>query len=207
MIEKVSFDLKKDMEIPGGIDSKLEECISPVCFALWAWDQLNLEMGEASIIAGSNKFSNIFAQVAVWHGAIPCIHIGKQVKQIDGIEYIEVNLNDPEETVKFLRDKIKHKPGIAVLDLSGQPELISILLEHLPRWGRIMFAAPVTKPLTMDYYNNVHRSGTHILSTIFDASVAFRQMTKLPLSLHFERALSIVQSREMGRKLLQISQG
>jgi hypothetical protein len=46
------------------------------------------------------------------------------------------------------------------VDLSGDGNLISVLLEALPRWGRLMLAASKPQPFTTAFYTDIHRKGT-----------------------------------------------
>jgi hypothetical protein len=55
-------------------------------------------------------------------------------------------------------------PRVAAIDLSGNGEVIAMLLEALPRWGRLMLAGPCPEPFSTAFYTDVHRKGVIVCS-------------------------------------------
>jgi len=59
------------------------------------------------------------------------------------------------------------------VDLSGRADVIDVLLEVIPRWGRLLLAGPAGTPVTIDYYRNVHRKGIVFATTVLEPSRVF----------------------------------
>jgi threonine dehydrogenase-like Zn-dependent dehydrogenase len=110
-------------------------------------------------------------------------------------------MSDPEEALRQLKKRIQDKAGFAAIDLSGRPETIDLLLEVVPRWGRVMLAGRTRQPLTVDFYNNVHRKGVLLLTSIFDpASVLLHAGSAAYLAAAFR----ILQNKEMATICAQL---
>ena len=118
-----------------------------------------------------------------------------------GIETL--SLQDPELAVEKLKQRIAGKTGFAAVDLSGLPEIIDVILEALPRWGRVMLLGFESRPVTIDFYKNVHYKGAVILSAVFDPSLVFTKDPELVAQL--PRAIRILRSGPAGQTLLASS--
>lgn len=137
-------------------------------FALRVWEKLGLELGEAAIYTTGNSLSRLVGQVALWRGASPVIQLGKEEENNSKSHLVEfLAIDDAEDSIRLLSNRIKNKPGIAIVELSGNPEIIDIILEIIPKWGRIICAAHSGSPLTIDFYNNIHRKGVIVQSYMY----------------------------------------
>ncbi|MCS6897901.1 MAG: hypothetical protein NZM29_08005 [Nitrospira sp.] len=147
----------------------------PLAAALRAWDRLRLELGEVAVYTEGGGFADLLGLVAVWRGGLPVIRLDYDSGR-DPLENGErLSINDPEETLRQLQNRIKDKPGFAAIDLSGRPEVIDLLLEVAPRWGRVMLVGQTRKSVTIDFYNNVHRKGTLLLCDVFDPAMMLKK--------------------------------
>jgi threonine dehydrogenase-like Zn-dependent dehydrogenase len=192
---------KKDcIIVPNTLGVDLALLAPPLAFALWTWEKLHLELGEVAVYTDGNPFSSLIGQVAIWRGGLPVIRVGRD----DGGELnnkIEIlNIEDPDVTVEKLKKRIEGKAGFAAIDLSGNPEIIDILLEVLPRWGRLMVAGQKSQPFLIDFYKNIHRKGASVFSTIFDPSLIFEDDHELLEQLN--KAFLILQNECMAQTLL-----
>jgi len=186
--------------VPGDLAVDLALWLPPLALGLWVWEKLSLELGEVAVCTEGHPFTDLVAQVALWRGACPLIRIGHDVRDhsIPGMEAL--SLEDPELAVDTLKKRCQNKPGFAAIDLSGLPEMIDIILDALPRWGRVMLGGPTHGPVTLDFYNNVHYKGAVMLSAVFDPSLVFTE--KRELTDHLDRAIRIVQNRNLAHTLL-----
>lgn len=188
------------VSLPDMTDLAETNLLMPLAFALWAWERLNLEIGEIALVTGDNVFSGVFAQAARLYGALPVFQLGNDLKDFQGIDNIEINRDEPLATIELLRNRIQDKAGFAAIDLSGKPEIIDVIFEVLPKWGKIMLLKQAEYPLTIDYYNNLHRKGICMFSYQLNPVVLFEN--KLELASIITRACRITQSRTMSKSFL-----
>ena len=132
--------------------------------ALKVWRQLRLEIGEAAIYTDGDELTDVVGLVAAWQGGLPVVRLTSAsvvpvVSTGDDVETIGV---DDGAAVERLRSITSTAPGVAAVDLSGNGEVISMLLEALPRWGRLLLAGPSPQPFTTAFYADVHRKGVVI---------------------------------------------
>ena len=203
---------KKEMEIDPanflrikGIDPKIAHFLPPLTLALWAWDKLDLEMGELALLAGDSRYTMVFAQVAFWRGAYPVIRITQTAHRENEPKFLcTLNVENADEN-RRLRQLVSDRPGFAAIDLSGREMLIDYLFELGPKWGRIMLASPVHNEITIDYYNNIHRKGTCIYSTILEDSLVFQVQNKEEMVFHLDRASRILRNPEMSTSIAKLA--
>jgi hypothetical protein len=174
--------------IPAPLEIDQALLAPPLALALRVWEQLHLEMGEAAVYTDGNVFSNFVGQVAIWRGGCPVMKLLRDANESvpDRVERIGLK-TDSDETVGRIKNRIKEKAGFAAVDLSGRPEIIDLLLEVMPRWGKLMIAGRTQRSLTIDFYNNVHRKGLVLSCGTFDPSTIFdkREESKAYLDAAF----------------------
>ena len=189
--------------IPDDLDVDLAIWVPPLAFALWIWEKLSLELGEVAVYSGGSPFSELVGQVALRRGGCPVIRLGKRGLEDLHPEIETLSLQDPELTVEKLKRRIAGKTGFAAVDLSDLPEIIDVILEALPRWGRVMLLGFESRPVTIDFYKNVHYKGAVILSGVFDPTLVFAKDPEFAVQL--PRAIRILRSGLAGHTLLASS--
>jgi hypothetical protein len=151
--------------------------IPPTAQALRVWRRLTLELGEAAIYTDGHPLAEFIGLVATWHGAHPVIRLTtSDAGAIDDVE--TVNVGDAQAAVERIRSLTASAAGLAAVDLSGRGNVLSALLEALPRWGRLMLAGPSPEPFTTAFYADVHRKGALVcaagdLDTVFSDPAAW----------------------------------
>jgi len=95
------------------VQSSLEEeymlLIPPLAFALWVWDRVDLEIGEAAVVSAGHPLSALLGQVALWYGACPVIRLGEDQLFWPNCEILSEG--EQEEIVDGLRSRVGNKPG------------------------------------------------------------------------------------------------
>ena len=143
---------------PTANDADLAVLIPAVSAALWVWDTMALDIGEIAIVTDGHRYSRLVALAATWYGAEPVLFVtGDPATAPAGVTPVS-DVIGADET-KALAKRLKQRPGVAAAELSGRAETVDLVLETIPTWARLMFAASRREPLTMDYYVNVHRKG------------------------------------------------
>jgi threonine dehydrogenase-like Zn-dependent dehydrogenase len=186
--------------IPNDLDIRLAIWIPALAFALWIWEKLSLELGDVAVYSGGTPFSELVGQVALRRGGCPVIRLGNHVSEDLNPGTETLSLEDPVFAVEKLKLRIAGKTGFAAVDLSGLPEIIDVILEALPRWGRVMLLGFESRPVTIDFYKNVHYKGAVILSGVFDPSLVFAKDPELVAQL--PRAIRILRSGSTAQPLL-----
>ncbi|MBI4524215.1 MAG: hypothetical protein HY695_10440 [Deltaproteobacteria bacterium] len=177
--------------VPDGLDADVAILAPPLALVLWIWEKLALELGEIAVYSEGTPFSALVGRVAWWRGGCPVIGIGTNQRQEFGAKVETLGLEDPEALISELKQRVKDKAGFAAVDLSGCPEVIDVLLEVLPPRGRLMLAGPKNRPLTIDFYNNIHRKGARLYATVFDPALIFDDPCEFSFPL--QRAYRILQ--------------
>lgn len=154
--------------VPSSLGAEEALLAVPLASALYLWDRLGLELGEVAVYTEGSDFADLIGQVAIWRGGLPVIRLdhGSVGPALDQGECLSIA--DQEEALRRLQLRIKDKPGVAAVDLSGRPEIIDLILEVIPRWGRVMLAGRSQQRVTVDFYTNVHRKGAVLLCEAFD---------------------------------------
>jgi len=160
--------------LPSALDPALAVLVPAVAAALALWETLRLELGDAAVWTSGGPLSALVGQAALWRGACPGIELGAESsKSLDPRQVEHVELTDSEAAAAKLASLISARPGFAAVDLSGRADVIDVLLEVIPRWGRLLLAGPPGTPVTIDYYRNVHRKGIVLASTVLEPSRVF----------------------------------
>lgn len=144
--------------------------VPTVSRALWVWDTLALELGDVALVTSGNPHAELLAVVATWYGAQPVLRLSRATTPpppgIEGFSF-----DDPQGAIKTLSGRLAGRPGVAAVDLSGRSDIVEVLLESLPTFSRLLLAGTAREPLTIDFYNNVHRKGLDLHSGVFDPSL------------------------------------
>jgi hypothetical protein len=193
------------LSVPRDLGIEAALAAPPLALALWIWDRLHLELGEAAIYTDGDFFSDLsdlVGQVALWRGGCPVIKVCGDAEEILPAGGRSLTTTDPDGTLQRLLHWIKDKPGVGAVDLSGRPEMIDLLLEVMPRWGRLMIAGRTCQRLTVDFYNNVHRKGVILSSMVFDPTFVFQGRWGVA---HLAAAFRILQNKEMAAVCLRLT--
>jgi hypothetical protein len=158
--------------VPHEIDTADALLVTRVAQALRVWRQLGLELGEAAVYTDGGDLADLIGLLAKWHGGMPVIRLtDTDVAPLDGIQDLAVH--DATTAVAKLRAMIAQAPAVAAVDLSGRGSVIGVLLEALPRWGRLMLAGPPPDAFTTAFYTDVHRKGTIVCAAGDLDAIAF----------------------------------
>jgi hypothetical protein len=189
------------IRLPDGLDVRRALAVPMLATALWAWDELDLELGDASVYTTGSALERMIGCVAIWRGALPVARLGNDgTRVLSGTQPIAAA--DPHAAMRQLAETVRAAPGFAAIDLTGRGEVLDILLEVAPRWGRILLGAPTSSRLTVDFYNNVHRKGTYLRTARLDPLLVFDSTyaaTRLP---HVARAIRILADDELAARCL-----
>ena len=159
--------------LPASLNPAVAVLVPPIAAALALWETLRLELGDAAVWTSGGPLSGLVGQAALWRGACPGIELGEPSGVYDPRQVEQVHLADTEAAATRLVTLVSTRPGFAAVDLSGRADVIDVLLEVIPRWGRLLLAGPAGTPVTIDYYRNVHRKGIVFATTVLEPSRVF----------------------------------
>lgn len=166
--------------VPPSLNSREALLAVPLAAALRVWDRLQLELGEVAVYTEGSDFADLIGQVGGWQGGLPVIRLNHNPVGASADRGECLSISDPDEALRRLQARIKDKPGFAAVDLSGRPEIIDLLLEVMPRWGRLLLAGKAQQSLTVDFYNNVHRKGVSLFCEVFEPVSILEKKWKEP---------------------------
>jgi hypothetical protein len=187
-------DPSRCMAVPAGLGSEQALELPALAWSLWAWDQLDLELGELAIYCPGSPFDHLIGAAALMYGALPVIQIGTaDFEPAPGVQV--VSSTDSGVLIGELRERSKKSAGVAALDLSGKAEITDVLFEGLPRASRLMLAAYRGTPLNIDFYNNVHRKGVLLRNAVCDPLAWFEPTALVKHDDYLLRAGRLLQQR------------
>ncbi|MGE0462488.1 MAG: hypothetical protein AB7Q16_14065 [Vicinamibacterales bacterium] len=141
---------------------------SAVSTALWVWDTLALEIGEIALVTDGHPSSRLVALAGTWYGASPVFLLSdRDLPALPGVTLLPAAAD--ADSSRDLTGRLRQRPGVAAVELSGRAPAVDLLLEAVPTWSRLMLAGPRVEPFTIDYYVNVHRKGLRLVSAALDA--------------------------------------
>lgn len=185
--------------IHSSIDSSVALQLPTVYWALGSFQQIGFELGEVLIVIGDHPFKGIFSLMAKWHGALQVIDFHNTLYNSKDDNHISFEGPSISEIVnKFKAIGI----NTVFLDFSGKPDLIELLFSQIPQWGRCILAGHYSQPITIDYYNDIHRKGVNVFSIDFDFSQLFNDNTRNQEILL--RSLKILMNKNFGQQILSL---
>jgi hypothetical protein len=143
------------------------ELIGAVSRALWVWDTLDLELGEMVVVTDGAPEARLVALVATWYGPAQVLFVTEDASAMPPGVTAHAMLAGAEET-GALSARLGERPGVAAAELSGHADAVDALLESIPRFSRLLLAGTSRAPVTIDYYNNVHRKGVRLVSAVLE---------------------------------------
>jgi threonine dehydrogenase-like Zn-dependent dehydrogenase len=191
------------LRITGSLDATRALAVPPLAVALSMWESLHLELGDAAVVTSGSPLSALAAQVALWRGGCPVVDLGpadsKSVTDVPRIDW-----SDPEEAARQLTEATARRPGFAAVELSGRAEVLDILLEVMPRWTRLLLAGAAGKPVTIDFYKNVHRKGAVIAATDVEPASIFDVVHGAAVRDQIAAATAALQNTRMASRCLSL---
>lgn len=172
--------------------------------ALQMWEELQLEMGEAAIFTGEGPLAALLKLTASWHGANPVLHLARPTQSISPSPSASSEDGEPESIRKTLQGWRADLPGLAVVDLTGQANMIDLLLEVLPPYGRLMLAGPVSRPVIVDWYKNVHRKGARVLARHLEPAAMLGPAPGTASAARLRRAFAVMGNLELASAVRQV---
>lgn len=179
--------------VPANIDTEAALLAPLLAMAFDVWDELSLELGETAVCTGGGPLAGLVTLAAVYRGACPVIRLACPEETVAGVKSMTISREDTESSVDELRDVFLTRPGTAVVELTGRADMVDVLLESIPRYSRLMLAGGESEPLTVDYYNNMHRSGITVLARRLQAADALLAPQGSRLASQLARAFRILQ--------------
>ena len=158
------------LPVPEAFEPAAALLAPPLALALWVWERARLELGEAAAVAAGHPLSPLLAWIAVLRGGFPVLQLGGRA----GAEHVEVIDPAGPDAADRLAGTLAARPGAALVDPSGRPEVADLLLEAMPRWGRLVLAGRAGAPMTFDVYRDVHLKGATVVALRLDPGLLFR---------------------------------
>ena len=163
---------------------------------LAVWEELHLELGEIAVVTGDGVHSSMAGVAATICGALPVVHLGRQVASHGELHRISVRSDESEACLDRLRGIMCDGYGVAAVELSGQAGVLDLLLESLPRYSRLMLAGSRSQPATIDYYNNIHRKGVFVLTRDLEPAAHLGTTPGKGMEDYLRRAFILLEDRD-----------
>lgn len=179
--------------IDGNLSAQVALHVPALALSLWAWEQMQLEIGEAAVYTAESPFEHFLGETAILRGALPVFQLGaaSNYRTPDGVEVLAVG----ETLLNELKGRLADSVGLAAIDLSGKAEVTDVIFETLPRWGRLLLAAHRPTPINIDFYNNVHRKGIDMRGCSFDPLQVFDPAQRANYEVFIRRAIALLARR------------
>jgi hypothetical protein len=181
------------------LDAKLSAEVAlhvpALALSLWAWDQMQLEIGEAAVYTAESPFQHFLGEAALLRGALPVIQLGSSSTYLAPPHVQVLDAGESSALLTELKGRLADCVGVAAIDLSGKAEVTDVIFETLPRWGRLLLAAHQPAPINIDFYNNVHRKGIDMRGCSLDPLQVFDPALRATYDAFVQRAVALLTRR------------
>lgn len=184
------------VRLPSGVTVAQALLVPPLAAVLALWETLQLELGDVAVITSGSVLSPLAAEVAWWRGGSPVVTLGP-ASVTDNPATAHIDWSDPEEAGRHLLTAMGSRPGFAALELSGRADMIDLLFESIPRWGRLLLAGSAGQPITVDFYKNIHRKGVTVNTAVLEPAALFESVAGAPARARVTHAVRILQNAVM----------
>lgn len=162
------------VELSSQIEPELAILVPRLATALSAWSRLGLELGEAAVIVADDvALARWLSLVAAWFGGMPVIASTTMSPDLAVLPSGRLCSGSSDGLVGSIRQSTADSAGWAGIETTGRPDMLEVMLEAVPKWGRIALGGQNSGSATVDFYNNVHRKGVHILSATLSTAALF----------------------------------
>jgi NADPH:quinone reductase-like Zn-dependent oxidoreductase len=168
----VAADAADAVLLPPGVTLAQALLVPSLAAVLALWETLQLELGDVAVITSGSVLSPLAAEVALWRGGCPVVTLGP-ASVADNPATTHIDWSEPEEAGRQLLAAIGSRPGFAALELSGRADMMDLLFESIPRWGRLLLAGSAGQPITVDFYKNIHRKGVTVNTAVLEPAALF----------------------------------
>jgi hypothetical protein len=172
-VTTLAVDGAQCIALDNNISAEAALHVPALALSLWAWDQMQLEIGEAAVYTPDSPFPHFLGQAALLRGALPVIQLGTSSTYQPPAHVDVMNSAESSALLNELKGRLADCVGAAAIDASGKAEITDVIFETLPRWGRLLLAAQRPTPINIDFYNNVHRKGIDMRGCSFDPLQVF----------------------------------
>jgi NADPH:quinone reductase-like Zn-dependent oxidoreductase len=190
---EVDADAVDAVLLPPGVTVAQALLVPPLAAALALWDTLQLELGDVAVITSGSVLSPLAAEVALWRGGCPVVTLGP-ASVSDNPSTTHIDWSDPEEAGRQLLAAMGERPGFAALELSGRADMMDLLFESIPRWGRLLLAGSAGQPITVDFYKNIHRKGVTVNTAVLEPAALFNPAAGAAARAQVTHAIRILQN-------------
>lgn len=189
------------IRVPRPIGPDLAIMIPPLAAALAAWFSLRLELGEAAVVVSDEaNVSRWLALAAQWYGGMPVVASTSRQGDL-GVDLPEpICSESPDGLVDSIRRDTANRPGWTGLECTGRPEMLEVMLDAVPKWGRIALADQSSSPATIDFYNNVHRKGVRLSGVSLSTTEVFSAREDSSVHQFASRAARILAHPALGAR-------
>lgn len=185
--------------LPPGVTVAQALLVPSLTAVLALWETLQLELGDVAVITSGSVLSPLAAEVALWRGGCPVVTLGP-ASVTDNPATTHIDWSDPEEAGRQLLAAMGNRPGFAALELSGRADMMDLLFESIPRWGRLLLGGSAGQPITVDFYKNIHRKGVTVNTAVLEPGALFNPGAGAAARAQVTHAIRILQNRvKLGR--------
>lgn len=195
--DATTFEVDSSHCIPldGNLSAEVALHVPALALSLWAWDQMQLEIGEAAVYTAESPFQHFLGEAALLRGALPVIQLGSSPTYQAPSHAQVLNIGESSALLTELKDRLAECVGVASIDASGKAEVTDVIFETLPRWGRLLLAAHRPAPINIDFYNNVHRKGIDMRGCSLDPLQVFDPALRANYDPCVVRAIALLTRR------------
>lgn len=194
-VATLEADSSNCIPVDANLSAEVALHVPALTLSLWAWDQMQLEIGEAAVYTPESPFEHFLGEAALLRGALPVIQLGRSQTYRAPSHVQVLDSGETSALLTELRGRLADCVGLVAVDLSGKAEVTDVIFETLPRWGRLLLAAQRPAPINIDFYNNVHRKGIDMRGCSFDPLQVFDPALRANFDPFVARAVALLTRR------------
>lgn len=190
---RVGDELREEdvVTILGGLSPDVLPLAPLLAAALQMADDSNLELGTTIVVCGDCTVSRLMGEIAKWWTP-ERINI-RANEDNDSVEPFSHVLHIADEHVQdSLTSMLSGAQSVSFVDFSGNPDAWNVMLESAPYWSRFVANARCQQPMTIDFYNDVHRKGATIVGRQMTCEKIYGPSSDLYAKEHLRRAVQIL---------------
>ncbi|TVY07995.1 zinc-dependent alcohol dehydrogenase [Paenibacillus cremeus] len=164
------------VHIPDGVSFEDAAFIRLGVIAMQAVRKANIELGETAMVLGLGLIGQIAMQLVRNSGAIQAFGVDRVESKLQMASRLnnEPVINSAEENwIEQLKEQTGGAGPHVVIESTGFPEPISLALQCVRRYGRVVLLGSTRGDSSINFYRDVHKKGVHIIGAHISTNPEF----------------------------------
>jgi hypothetical protein len=165
-------------------------------------EEAHIELGDTLVICSDCSLGRLMGEMGKWW-APDRVNLGSEASPEPPTPYFSHQFRVSDENVQDqLGQLLSESKNVTFVDFSGSPDVWNVMLQAAPYWSRIVASALAEIPMTIDFYNNIHRKGVTIYGLPMTAQHLFLRSRAVYEERHLRKAETILSIPDDASRIL-----